>query len=115
MLENSYADERGNIRFTRGEGVILSFEEHDETGEIVDPATHPRFFNIPEIMFREEVGVDPSNSQNYRLVLTPSLAESIAKIGGATFSLTDEQTVVSGTVIPVSIWSGTINQRNLSL
>lgn len=108
MQDFDTVDSQGNIWFVRGEGILVSFREIDDTNNPVDPGTHPRWLNIPALGIKQEIGVSPSLSTDWRFVLTPLQLQPIPRVGSVVFSVTDEQGVV-----PQSLWSGVIRERNL--
>lgn len=109
MKDFETVDPEGNIWFVRGEGILVSFDEKDDTGAPVDPATHPRWLTIPLLNIRRTLGVDPGLSSNWRIAITPAELASLSTTSSAAFSITDEQGVV-----PVSLWAGVIRERNLN-
>jgi len=105
MQDFETVDNQGDIWFVRGEGILISFSEVDDTLTPINPSTHPRWLNIPSLSVRQEIEV---YSGNWRIVLTPEQLQPVPRVGSVTFSVTDEQGVV-----PISLWSGVIRERNL--
>ena len=106
-MDYSTVDEKGDLWFTRGEGLLVSFGELDDLDAVVSPATHPRYLSISSINYYQLIGVDPADSNSWRIALTPELLAPV-ELGGVAFSVIDNQ----GTV-PVATWSGVIRERNL--
>lgn len=98
---------QGDIQFVRGEGVVVSFRELDSNGDVVEPATHPRYLQILALEYDELIPEDLDDANYYRIGLTVS---DVARIGpsGVAFTVLDKQ----GT-IPIAVWSGVIRERRI--
>lgn len=109
MQDFETVDNQGNIWFVRGEGILVSFKEVDGAGIAITPSVHPRWLTIDSLNLRQTIEVDPNNSTtHYRIVITPEQLHDVPRVGSVTFSITDEEGVV-----PISLWSGIITERNL--
>lgn len=108
MQDFDTVDYQGNIWFVRGEGILVSFREVDDSRNPVDPATHPRWLTIPLLEVRQSLPVNPSASGYWLITLTPEQLAPLSRSGSAPFSVTDETASV-----PLSLWAGVIRERNL--
>lgn len=110
MQDFSTVDRQGDMWFVRGEGIVVSFQELDDSYTPVNPADHPRWLNIPYLNIRQELTENPELPGDYQLVLTPEQLHEVPRIGSVTFSITDEEGEV-----PIALWAGVIRERNLYL
>ena len=107
MVNFDTVDENGNIWFVRGEGVIIVFHERDDSGNIIDPATHDRYLKIPAIGYDELIPVDGDDTAAYRIELDLTDLHSINTMG-TPFMVIDNQGLV-----PLMVWGGIIRERSL--
>ena len=108
MIDFETVDTQGDIWFIRGEGVIISFQEIDDTNTPVPSSTHPRYLAVPQLGIHQLIPEDPSLSGGWRIELSPEQLHPVPRVGSVVFSVTDEQGLY-----PLSLWSGVIRERNL--
>lgn len=109
MQDFETVDSEGNIWFVQGEGISVSFDEKDDNGDPVNPATNLRWLTIPALNIRRTIAIDPALSTNWRIIITPAELSPVLRGNGVQFSVTDEQGPV-----PLSTWAGIIRERKLN-
>ena len=108
MQDFETVDGQGNIWFIRGEGILITFGERDDSSVVVNATTNPRYLSIPALEIYRQIGVSPTSSTDWRIALTPEELHPVPRVGSVTFSVMDISPPV-----PLSLWSGVIRERNL--